>query len=70
MPARCDSVLLQAYYSAHGMLISALCVCIGDFRIIIFLHSERLLIAFLVRLICHMVPPHYCAVHLKYIYLN
>ncbi len=62
MPARCDSVFHEAYYSAHGMLISALCVCIGDFRIIIFLRNERLLIAFLVRLICHMVLPHYCAV--------
>ncbi len=64
-PARCDPVLLQAHHSVPGMLLSALCVCIGAFRIIIFLSNERLLIAFLVRPICHMVLPHYCAARLK-----
>ncbi len=51
---------------AHNCLMP---LCIGDFRII-FLRSERLLIAFLVRLIWHMVLPHYCAVHLKEMYVN
>ncbi len=45
-------------------------LCIGDFCIIIFLRNERLLIAFLVHLICNMVLPHYCAVHLKEMYFN
>ncbi len=44
-------------------------LCIGAFRII-FLHYERLLIAFLVRLICYMVQPHYCGVRLKEMYFN
>ncbi len=66
-PACCDLVLLQARHSAHGMCIILLCV--GAFRII-FLHNERLLIAFLVCLIWHMVLPHYCAVRLKEMYLN
>ncbi len=44
-------------------------LCIGAFRII-FLRNERLLIAFLVRLICYMVLPHYCAVRLKGMYFN
>ncbi len=65
MPARCEPVLHEAHHSVHGMHISALCVCIGALHIIIFLRNERLLIAFLVRLICHMVLPHYCAVRLK-----
>ncbi len=34
------------------------------------LFHKRLLIAFLVHLICHMVLPHYCAVRLKEMYLN
>ncbi len=33
LPAHCDSVLLQAHHSAHGMRISALCRSIGAFRI-------------------------------------
>ncbi len=45
-------------------------LCIGAFRIIICLHNERLLIAFLVRLICYMVLPHYYAVRLKEMYFN
>ncbi len=45
-------------------------LCIGAFHIIIFLCNERLLIAFLVHLICHMVLPHYCAVRLKEMYFN
>ncbi len=70
MPVRCDLVLLQAHHSAHGMSISALLpLCIGAFSII-FLHNERLLIAFLVRLICFMALPLYCAVCLKNIYFN
>ncbi len=44
-------------------------LCIGAFRII-FLRNERLLIAFLVRLIWHMVLSRYCAVRLKEMYLN
>ncbi len=44
-------------------------LCIGAFRII-FLRNEILLIAFLARLICYMVLPHYCAVHLKEMYFN
>ncbi len=68
---RWDSVLLQAHYSAHGMRISALCRSLfGAFRIIILLHNERLLIAFLVRLIYHMFLPHYCAIHLKEMSFN
>ncbi len=42
---------------------------IGAFRII-FLNNERLLIAFLVPLICYMMLPHYCAVRLKEMYFN
>ncbi len=68
---RWDSVLLQAQHSAHGMRISALCRSVfGAFRIIILLHNERLLIAFLVRLIYHMFLPHYCAIHLKEMSFN
>ncbi len=59
-PARCEIMLHEAHHSAHGMRISALCVCIGAFHII-FLRNERLLIAFLVRLICYMVLPRYSA---------
>ncbi len=44
-------------------------LCIGAFRII-FLCNERLLIAFLVRLICYMVLPYYCGVRLKEMYFN
>ncbi len=44
-------------------------LCIGVFRIIFFA-NERLLIAFLVRLICYMVLPHFCAVLLKDMYFN
>ncbi len=44
-------------------------LCIVAFRII-FLHNERLLIAFRVRLICYMVQPHYCAVRLKEMHFN
>ncbi len=65
-----DSVLLQAHYSAHGMHKCVVPLCIGAFRIIIFLRNGRLLIAFLVHLICHMMLPHYCAVRLKEMYLN
>ncbi len=43
--------------------------CIVAFRII-FLHNERLLIAFLVRLTCYMLLPHYCAEMYKEMYLN
>ncbi len=47
-------------HSVHGMRISALCRSVfGAFRIIILLHNDRLLIAFLVRLIYHMLLPHY-----------
>ncbi len=44
-------------------------LCIGAFHIQI-LRNERLLIAFLVPLICYMVLPHYCAVRLKEMYFN
>ncbi len=48
------------------LLISALCRSVfGAFCIIILLHNERLLIAFLVRLIYHMFLLHYRAMHLK-----
>ncbi len=44
-------------------------LCIGAFRII-FLRNERLLIDFIVHLICYMVLSHYCAVRLKEMYFN
>ncbi len=44
-------------------------LCIGAFHII-FLRNERILIAFLVNLICYMVLPRYCAVRLKEMYFN
>ncbi len=59
--ARCDSVLLQAHHSAHKCLV-LLCI--------LFLCNERFLIAFLVRLICYMLLPHYCAVCLKEMYFH
>ncbi len=68
---RWDFVLLQAHHSAHGMRISALCRSVfGAFRIIILLQNERLLIAFLVRLIYHTFLLHYCAIHLKEMYFK
>ncbi len=58
-------------HSVHGMLISALCRSgFGAFRIIILLHNDKLLIAFLVRLIYHMFLTPYCAIHLKEMSFN
>ncbi len=69
-PECCDCALLPSVASsvsfcardAHKCFMP---LCIGALRIIIFLRNERLLIAYLVRFICYMVLPHYCAVHLK-----
>ncbi len=65
MPAHCESCVALAYHSARGMRISALCCSVLEPFVLYFLRNERLLIAFLVSLICYMVLPHYCVVHLK-----
>ncbi len=69
MPARCDSVASSASFCARDAHKCLMPLCIGAFRNIC-LHNERLLIAFLVRLICYMEVPHYCAVRLKEMYFN
>ncbi len=73
-PERCAcalwlSVASSTPFCARDAHKCIMLLCIGAFRII-FLHNERLLIAFLVCLIWHMVLPHYCAVRLKEMYLN
>ncbi len=63
------SVASSASFCTRDVHKCLMPLCIGAFPII-FLRNERLLIAFLVRLICYMVLPHYCAVHLKEMYFN
>ncbi len=62
------SVASSAPFCARDAHKCFMPLCIGAFCIIIFLRNE--LIAFLVCLICNMVLPHYCAVHLKEMYFN
>ncbi len=64
------SVASSASFCARDAHKCFMSLCIGAFHIIIFLHNERLLIAFLIHLICHMVLPHYCAVRLKEMSFN
>ncbi len=66
---QCGQVASSTPFCAQNAHKCLMPLYIGAFRII-FLHIERLLIAFLVRLICHMVLPHYWAVCLKEMYFN
>ncbi len=68
--ALCLSVASSASFCARDAHKCLMPLCIGAFRIIIFLRNERLLISFLVHLICYIVLPHYCAVCLKEMYFN
>ncbi len=63
------SVASSASFCARDLHKCLMPLCIGAFCII-FLRNVRLLIGFLVRLICYMVLPHYCAVRLKEMYFN
>ncbi len=62
--ARCDSCVVSSRSfcarDAHKRFVP---LCIEAFRFIIFLHNDRLLIAFLFRLLYQMLLPHYCAIH-------
>ncbi len=70
--ARCDSVLLQAHHSAHGMRISALCRSVLSHTLSYYTFAQWKIIYSLFCSVLFIICCcfHYCAMHLKEMYFN